>query len=136
MTLTEMPRAAARVVLITSEEAQLPAPTQFASSRAITRGPRIDVSAIDERKLHSPLRFRLKFRAFGGSSIDPKTVAVTYLRGTNIDLTRRIKTFIRSTGIDVPDAVVPPGEHAIEVYVKDTEGRVTTVSFLLKVVPN
>ncbi len=134
--VADMPKAIAGVVLITPEEANLPAPKQLASSRAITRGPRIEVSDLDDGKLHSPLHFKLRFRAFGGSSIDLDSLAVTYLRGSNIDLTPRVKAFVRPTGIDIPDAVVPPGEHAIRVDLKDSEGRAVTVNFLLAVAPN
>ncbi len=136
MAIADMPKAAAGVILITPEEAKLPAPTQLASSRAITRGPRIDVSDVDDGKLHSPLHFRLKFQAFAGSSIDLNSLSVTYLRGPNIDLTQRVKPFARPTGIDIPDAEVPPGEHAIRVDLKDSEGRAATVNFLLAVAPN
>jgi len=104
--------------------------------RAITRGPRIEVSNIDDGKLHSPLHFKLEFRAFGGSTIDLDTLTVTYLRGSNIDLTQRIKPYVRSTGIDIPDAEVPPGEHAIRIELKDSEGRAATTNFLLAVTPN
>ena len=130
------PKASAGVILITPDEAKLPAPKQVASSRAITRGPRIEVSDLDDGKLHSPLHFKLKFLAFGGSSIDMNTLTVTYLRGSNIDLTQRIKPFVRPTGVDIPDAEVPPGEHAIRVDLKDSDGRSATISFLLAVAPN
>jgi hypothetical protein len=135
--LTAAPKAHAGVILITPEEAKLPArQMQLASSRAITRGPRIEVSELEDGKLHSPLHFRLRFLAFGGKTIDIDTVTVTYLRGPNIDLTERIKPFVQSTGIDIPDAEVPPGEHAIRVDLKDSEGRPATVSFSLAVAPN
>ena len=136
ITAADMPKASAGVILITPEEASLPAPTQFASSRAITRGPRIELSDLDDGKLHSPLHFKLRFRAFGGSSIDMDSLAVTYLRGSNIDLTARVKPFARPTGIDIPDAIVPPGEHVIRVDLKDSDGRAATVNFVLAVAPN
>ena len=136
VTIADMPKAAAGVILITPEEAKLPAPTQLASTRAITRGPRIEVSNLDDGKLHSPLHFNLKFRAFGGSSIDLDSLSVTYLRGPNIDLTQRVRPYARPTGIDIPDAEVPPGEHAIRVDLKDSEGRAATVNFVLAVTPN
>jgi len=138
MALAEIPKAAAGVILITPEEAQLPLSSQFASStRAITRGPRIEVSDLDDgNKLHSPLHFRLRFRTFGGSSVNLDSLAVTYLRGSNIDLTQRVKPFAQPTGIDIPDAVVLPGEHAIRVEVKDSEGRSATINFILAVAPN
>jgi hypothetical protein len=127
--------AIAGFILITSEEAKLPAPKQIASSRAITRGPQIEVADLDDGKLHSPLHFKLRFRAFGGSTVDVETLAVTYLRGPNIDLTQRIRAFVRPSGIDIPDAEVPPGEHAIRVDLKDSEGRATTFNFSLAVAP-
>jgi hypothetical protein len=97
---------------------------------------RIEVSGIDDGKLHSPLHFRVGFRAFGGSTIDLSTLAVTYLRGPNIDLTQRIKTFVQPAGIDIPDAEVPPGEHAIRIELKDSEGRRATTNFILAVAPD
>jgi hypothetical protein len=130
------PNAAAGVVLITAEEAKLPAPRQVASSRAITRGPRIELSDMDDGKLHSPLHFKLQFRSYGGAAIDLDTLTVTYLRGSNIDLTQRVRAFARPTGIDIPDAEVPPGEHAIRIEVKDSEGRAASSNFLLAVAPN
>ena len=129
-------RAAAGIVLITPEEAKLPPEKHVADSRAITRGPRIEVADFDASKLRSPLHFKLIFHAFGGSRIDPNSVAVTYLRGSDIDLTQRIRQFIQPTGIDIPDAEVPPGEHAIRVDLKDSDGRATTKTFLLAVTPN
>ena len=128
--------ASAGVILITAEEARLPASKQVADARAITRGPRIEIAEIDDGKLHSPLHFKLKFHTYGGSSIDINSVAVTYLRGTNIDLTQRVKPYLRASGIDMPDAEVPPGEHAIRIELKDSEGRSVTTSFLLAVGPN
>jgi hypothetical protein len=129
-------KAAAGVVLITAAEAQLPVPKQIVSSRGITRGPRIEVSDVDNGNLHSPLHFKLRFLAFGGSTIDLSTLAVTYLRVPNIDLTPRVRPFARPAGIDIPDAEVPPGEHAIRVELKDTEGRVAATNFFLTVAPD
>ena len=63
-------------------------------------------------------------------------MAVTYLRGPNIDLTQRIKAFVEPAGIDIPEAEVPPGEHAIRVELKDSEGRRATTNFVLAVAPD
>jgi hypothetical protein len=129
-------KADAGVVLVTAEEASLPPPKQLGSFRGITRGPRIDVSDFEDGKLQSPLHFRIKFRAFGGSTIDVNSVAVTYLRGPNIDITARIKLFVQPTGIDIPDAVVPPGEHAFRIELKDADGRPAVANFRLSIAPN
>jgi hypothetical protein len=128
--------AKAGVVLITAEEAQLAPPQLVASSRGITRAPRIELSAEDEAPLHSPFHLRLQFHAFGGSSIDPNSVTITYLRRSNVDLTPRVRPFIRQTGIDIPDAEAPPGAHMIRVYVTDSDGRQATANFTLNVAPD
>ncbi|WP_291577322.1 hypothetical protein [Bradyrhizobium sp.] len=126
----------AGVVLITTEEAKLPEPKELASSRAITRGPRIDLSDLESDTLHSPIHFKLIFRAFGGASIDLNTLTVTYLRGPGVDLTPRIRPFVKPTGIDIPDAEVPPGNHAIRVDLRDSQGRPVTTNFIVTVTPN
>lgn len=130
------PQAKAGVILITQEEASLPPPRIKVSSRAITRGPRIEIADIDDGKLRSPLHFKLKFHAYGGSKIDPSSVTVTYLRGSNVDLTPRVMPYINAAGIDIPDAEVPAGEHAIRVELKDSEGRAVQTSFTLAVAKN
>jgi len=123
-------------VLITDAEAKLP--TQkgavATSSRGITRGPRIEL--IDNAKdgsFHSPIHFQLKFQSFGGSKIDPSGLQVTYLKVPAVDLTGRVKPFVQEAGVDMPDALLPPGEHPLRIDIKDSEGRTATTSFVLKV---
>lgn len=128
--------ARAGVVLITDEEAKLPPPKGaiVADRRGVTRAPKIDfVSAGDQ--VHSPVHLQLKFESFGGAKIDPESVKFTYLRTPNVDLTARLKSFVRATGIDVPDAELPVGDHIIRVDIKDSDGRIGSASFLLKVIP-
>jgi hypothetical protein len=60
---------------------------------------------------------------------------VTYLKTPNVDLTPRIKSFVEATGIDIPDVELPAGEHMVRVDVKDSDGRIGTTSFVLKVEP-
>ncbi|MFL6817192.1 MAG: hypothetical protein ACJ8EF_04545 [Bradyrhizobium sp.] len=136
LTLAQTSKADAGIILITAEEAKLPGPTQMTANRAITRGPRIDVSHFDNGQVHSPLRFKLTFRAFGGATIDVDSLAVTYLRASNIDLTERVRPFVQRTGIDIPEAEVPPGQHAIRVELRDSDGRPAAVNLMLSVAPN
>ena len=128
--------AYAGAVLITEAEAKLPPPKgAFAvATRGITRGPKIEHLA-DTSVTKSPIRLRVKFESFGGSKIDPDSLKVTYLKSPAVDLTDRVKPFIQPTGIDMPDASLPAGEHALRVDVKDSDGRVATSSFVLKVAP-
>jgi hypothetical protein len=123
-------------VLITEEEAKLPPPrgAVAADRRGITRGPKIDV-VLQGDQVHSPMHFQLKFESFGGAKIDPDSVKVTYLRTPNVDLTPRVKPFVQPTGIDMPDVELPVGDHMVRVDIKDTDGRVGSISFVLKVTP-
>ena len=129
-------QARAAQILITEEEAKLPPPKGAIATdrRGITRGPKIDfVSPGDQ--IHSPMHLLLKFESFGGAKIDPESVKVTYLRTPNVDLTPRLKSFVQPTGIDVPDVVLPVGDHMVRVDVKDSDGRIGSASFVLKVAP-
>lgn len=128
---------AGQIQLITPAEAQLP-PLKGAvasASRGITRGPRIELVDTGTDSVHSPMHLQLKFQAFGGAQVDPSAVQVTYLRSPEVDLTSRLKPFVQASGIDVPEAALPPGDHVLRVDVKDSDGRTGTASFTLKVAP-
>jgi hypothetical protein len=135
--MTAMPIPAHAAPLITAEEAALP-PQKGAvpnSGRGITRGPKIQVPDADSGVQTSPMRFQVKFQTFGGSSIDLEALKVTYLKTPVVDLTSRIKPFAQPNGIDMPDAQLPPGDHLVRVDIKDSDGRVASTSFLLKIAP-
>jgi hypothetical protein len=138
MFATTEPAVAGQIQLITPAEAQLP-PLKGAvasASRGITRGPRIElVDAVTDGAIHSPMHLQLKFQAFGGAQVDPNAVSVTYLRSPEVDLTSRVRPFVQASGIDIPETVLPPGDHVIRVDVKDSDGRTGTTSFTLKVAP-
>lgn len=131
-----IPAYAAEVVLITEDEARLPPPRGAiaADRRGITRGPKIEYVE-DNKELHSPTHLQLKFESFGGAKIDPDSVKVTYLRTPNVDLTPRVKSFVQGTGIDMPDVALPVGDHQLRIDIKDSDGRVGSASFVLKVAP-
>ena len=129
------PPARAGTVLITPDEAQLPTPKGVFAPRAITRGPRVELSDSDNGDLRSPLRLQLKFRGFGGANINLDSLRVTYLKLPNVDLTSRVRPYAQPAGIEIPDAEAPPGEHLIRVEIHDSEGRRTVTTFLLSVAP-
>src|ERR1700752_4415396 len=134
-TLLVMPAPAFATALITPEEAALP-PMKGAvpnSNRGISRGPKITVleSSAKPPRIH----FQVKFQPLGGSTIDLEGLKVIYLNQPNVDLTPRVKPFVQPTGIDMPDALLPPGDHLVRIDVKDSAGRVSTTSFVLKVAP-
>ena len=128
--------AVAGTVLITEEEAKLPPPKGAiaADRRGVTRGPKIKF--VEEgQQFRSPAHLQLKFESFGGAKIDTDSVKMTYLKTPNVDLTPRIRSFVLTTGIDIPDVELPAGEHMVRVDVKDSDGRIGTTSFVLKIAP-
>ena len=128
------PVHAANLVLITADEAKLPPPKGAIamSARGVTRGPKVELVP-QTGASRSPVRLQLRFQTYGGSKVDLDTVQATYLRTPNVDLTQRIKPFVNATGIDVPAAELPPGDHMVRVDIKDSDGRAATANFVLKV---
>jgi hypothetical protein len=126
----------AEQVLITEAEARLPpAPGAVAmSSRGVTRGPRVELRSPDKgASPASPVHLQIRFTSFGGAKIDSGSVKVTYMKSPAVDLTSRVKAFTQPTGIDLPAAVLPDGEHLIRVDVVDDGGRASTAIFMLKI---
>lgn len=132
---TAIPAHAANI-LITEEEAKLPPPkgAVVTDRRGITRGPK--VRFLDESgPVHSPMHLQVMFESFGGAKIDLDSIKVTYLKTPNVDLTPRIKPFVQSAGIDMPDVGLPAGEHMVRIDIKDSDGRPGSASFVFKVAP-
>lgn len=128
--------SSAATVLVTEAEGKLPLPKEIPppSDRGITRGPKIELEQ-DKAALRAPLHLKLKFKTFGGSAIDLGAMNATYIKDPAVDLTSRIKPFAQQTGIDIPDAQLPPGEHLIRFSIKDSEGRATSKIIKLKIMP-
>ena len=129
-----LPQAAAGTVLITDQEAKLPLDRRIAGTRGITRGPRIEFVHHDVL-VGSPLHFQMKFHSFGGATIVVQSIRLIYLKTPDIDLTSRVMPFAQASGIDIPDAEIPSGEHYLQAEVADSEGRTRTEVFVLKVAP-
>ncbi|MDO9061304.1 MAG: hypothetical protein Q7U92_20095 [Bradyrhizobium sp.] len=128
------PAHAANLVLITADEAKLPPPKGAIamSARGVTRGPKVELVP-QAGAIRSPVRLQFKFQTYGGSKVDLDAVQATYLRTPNVDLTPRIKPFVNATGIDVPAAELPPGDHMVRIDIMDSEGRTATANIVLKV---
>jgi hypothetical protein len=73
--------------------------------------------------IQSPFEFKVKFEPHGGTQINLDTLTVVYKRIPAIDLTARIKPYVRPDGIDMPSAEVPAGEHRIMITVRDSAGH-------------
>jgi hypothetical protein len=122
--------------LITEAEAAMPASADTGMTlRGITRGPSVEVvSPAANAKIKSPLALVVKFNARNNATIDKDSVKVTYIKAKTVDLTSRVKAFVKDDGIDMEKAEVPPGNHTIRVDVKDSQGRASTAMIKLSVV--
>ena len=127
-------RSQAGTILITEQEASLPNGRAGATSRGITRGPSVELVQPAEAA-HSPVHFQVRFQAFGGNKIDLDTLRVSYLKSPEVDLMPRLMRFVQRSGIDIPDAEIPPGEHSFRIEVSDSEGRTRSSILVFKVVP-
>lgn len=124
------------VELISKVEAGLPTLSGAIAvdRRGILRAPKVEIVSPDQT-VNSPILFQVRFASFGGTKIDLETVKVTFLRTPNVDLTPRLKPFIQADGIKMPEAELPPGEYALRVDVRDTDGRLGTTTFVLSIAP-
>jgi len=117
------------IELISETEAAFPPDSSV--ERGITRGPlvRIVFPPPTGGLIKSPFPLQVKFESRGGSKVDLDSVVVTYRRIPAIDLTQRIKRYIKIDGIEIPVAEVPAGTHKIRIEVRDSEGRAGLADF-------
>lgn len=114
------------VVLVTNEEAALPPlPEPGDGGKGVTRGPGIEVLAPGNNSTISatPTPFRVRFVPRNDVPINPDKVRITYLRSQPIDITLRVRSYVSANGIDIPQAIVPPGHHSFRIEVIDGMGR-------------
>ena len=112
------------VWLVNGQEAALPPASTSKAGRSITRGPAIrQVSPANAVAANQPFDLRVEFAGRGGEKINPATAQVMILRGNNVDVTSRLKPYITANGIEMPNAMVPPGTYVLQVAVSDAGGR-------------
>lgn len=123
------------VVLITDEEAKRPQAAALTFRAGISRGPGIELLSPkpSEKSVASPIHLTLKFEGHGGTQIDASSFKLIDACNPPVDLTDRVKDFTKSTGIDVPEAEIPPGTYTIHAEIKDSDGRVGLLTFNLNV---
>jgi hypothetical protein len=115
-------QARAEVLITASEAAEPPTSDVRMNVRGITRGPSIDqISPSPTTTVHSPLELKIRFTTHNSAKVDD--VRVIYEKQTPIDLTDRLRKYMSSDGIDMPDAEVPPGRHLLRIELEDSLGR-------------
>jgi hypothetical protein len=128
-------QGASAVTLITDSEAQLPKAPKAESRAGLTRGPSIEVVTPQaEEQVRSPARIAVRFVPHGGGQIAPDSVKLVYMSNPRVDLTERVKNYIKGDSLTIPDAEMPAGTHQLMLQVKDNEGRSGKEYLTLKVV--
>ena len=125
-------------VLIEPEEAARPnavSPTPLVL-RSISRPPEAILTSVKAGEaVKSPFLFSVKFVAHGGAKINDSLVRIFYLKSPSVDLKARIQQHLSNSGITMPGAEVPPGEHRIVIELTDTNGKVGQSELVLVASP-
>ena len=127
--LADVRAQGAGVWLVTGPEAALPPSASSKAGRSITRGPAIrQVSPAVAVAPNQPFALKVEFAGRGGEKINPASAQVTVLRGSDVNITQRLKPYITANGIEIPNAMVPAGTYVLQVAVSDAGGRQSTAN--------
>ena len=126
--------------LITPEEAAMaPAPTDKRGQpldigrEPPDTGPLIEVlKPVLGAPVAVPLEVSVKFVP-RSAPVDLASLKVTVLKLFGIDITDRIRPYTTATGIQIPDAKLPSGEHTVRITVADASGGVSQKQVTLTV---
>jgi hypothetical protein len=128
--------------LISLEEAALPeyAGDREPRLRSALGGPRIeilapDMKASDKPSINKPVVINVKFEALDGANVAMDSLRVIYLRLFGIDITDRLRPYVKGSAIAVDEADIPVGDHSIRVEIKDNLGRKSSETFNFIVLP-
>lgn len=133
--------AAEKRWLITPEEAARAgsaAVADFAEPMAVAPGSGPLIVIEDPRlleRLRSPVNIRVNFKP-GESGLPPdmKSFSATLRGFISIDITDRLREYLRDTTLAVEQADLPTGKHRIRMVVADTAGNLTARDLMLMVV--
>jgi hypothetical protein len=122
-------------VLITPREARLPDADK--RERGVMSGPKVLLKSPsrDATGIKSPFALIIKFETRDGVPVDLNSLVVTYEKAPPVDLTERVKAYLSPTGITMPQAETPPGEHRLHIEIKDVNGRLGGAEFSIVAMP-
>jgi hypothetical protein len=122
-------------VLITAREAKLPDADK--RDRGTLPGPRVLLAAPlrNAGAVKSPFALTIKFEPRDGVPVDLNSLVVIYEKSPIVDLTERVKAYLTPSGIAMPEAEAPPGDHRIHIEIKDVNGRLGGSEFTIETAP-
>ena len=96
-------------------------------------GPLIEVlKPVLGAPLAVPLEIAVRFVP-RSAPVDLSSLKVTVVKFVDIDITDRVRPFATPTGIQIPDAKLPSGEHTVLITVADASGGVSQKQLTLTV---
>jgi hypothetical protein len=127
VTLCPLSMAATEEWLISPEEAQLQLDGNYAEPLAATEGPGPVIVLKHPRmlkRLHSPIDIFVAFEpGESGKPADMETLKVTLVGFININITDRLREYIKGSNLDVKEAKLPSGKHRLRMRIKDIDGN-------------
>ena len=123
--------------LITPEEAAQPdAPMIRTKGIKLTRiegdGPQIKMLSPNlEEPLRIPFLVDIAFEASSDKIIDYDSLSVKYLKLVSINLTGKIKPYLKNNRLMVKDVKVPQGKHCLQLFIAYTSGEKTMMEIVL-----
>ena len=123
------------VVLLTEEEgAMASAPAGLIDVGApLDTGPSIEVVKPERNAdLRSPIAIIVRFVP-NGKEVDLSSLKVEVLKFLKIDITKRVLPYATRQGIQAENAILPAGEHKLQVTIGDVGGGISRKVFLVKI---
>jgi hypothetical protein len=127
--------------LITPEEAQMQVRDgSYAEPVAANEGPGPVILLKNPKmlkKLRSPIDIFIAFEpGKSGKPADMKTLKVTLIGFININITDRLREYIKGTSLDVEEAKLPSGKHRLRMRIKDVDGNPNERDVVVTVLKN
>jgi hypothetical protein len=127
------------MTLITPEEAAQPeefviAPKGIEIVQFEDKGPDVRILAPKQNEtLRVPLGLDVVFEAAPDKTIDYETLRIKYLKFISIDITDRLKPFLRNNRLLATVLCAPVGRHRLQLSIAYVSGEKTTMDIVLKV---
>jgi hypothetical protein len=88
-------------------------------------GPVIRIESPEDGGVYEgPFPIQIEFEAGPlGHAVDMQTLKLEYKKAWGIDITDRVRAYIRGTRIDVAESELPRGRHKVEIQIEDVEGH-------------
>ena len=89
---------------------------------------------LEDRAFNGPVDFQINFVSHTPEKIvDMESLRVIYLKFINIDITEKIRPYIKENSIVVHKINLPEGNHRIQIKIKDSHKNESEQTFLIRV---